>query len=216
VKDWLWTAAASWAAVALAHFFGSWLATWLWLLGLFLMGMLWVTALWATTTAIVVARRRGAVAAVGTGLVAALIATTIVLTDWTGAFARSWFWLHRGEFVAAEQLARSGALGPPETWDYYGVELPFGLRALSVDGHISEIGRAGGAPVLFVPAYMGIPDDAYGFVHLVGAVEAGTSTATAIRSSRASRWGTGGGGPTRVLDPAPTHARRVPGSCDDE
>lgn len=106
-------------------------------------------------------------------IVAGDIATTIVFTDWTGAFARSWFWLHRGEFVAAEQLTRSGALGAPETWDYYGVELPFGLRALSVDGHISEIGRAGGAPVLFVPAYMGIPDDAYGFVHLVGAVEGG-------------------------------------------
>lgn len=192
-----WVAVAAWVGVAIGHLFWSWLVTWLWLFALLVVGVLWVTALWASTAAVVgVARRRGKRTAVAAGLAAAIVATAVVLVDWTDAFARGWFRVHRGEFATAAHLARSGALGPPGEWEYYGVELPIGLRVLSVDGRISTIGTAGGAPVLFVPAYEGIPDDAYGFVHVVGPVDGGVSTATETRSCRASRWETGGGGPT--------------------
>jgi hypothetical protein len=38
--------------------------------------------------------------------------------------AAVWYKEHRGEFVAVAKLARSGALGDPSGWDYYGPRLP--------------------------------------------------------------------------------------------
>jgi hypothetical protein len=169
---WGWAVATliAWAAVALARLFSSWLVTTLWLLGALFLLVLFVLAVAVTCLAtVVIARRTGAARAVSTALAGGLLAVTVVVGDWNGAYARFWFTLNRPQFVAAADLARSGGLGAPAEWDYYGPQLPAPLNVLSVTGQISVIGEAAGQPILFLPAYVGIPDDAYGFVHISGA-----------------------------------------------
>jgi hypothetical protein len=169
---WGWVVATliAWAAVALARLFSGWLVTKLWLVGVLFFLVLFIIAAVVTCLAtVVIARRTGAARAVSIGLAGGLLAVTVVFGDWHSAYARFWFTLNRPQFVAAADLARSGALGVPAEWDYYGPQLPAPLNVLSVDGRISVIGEAAGQPVLFMPAYLGIPDDAYGFVHISGA-----------------------------------------------
>jgi hypothetical protein len=162
----------SWLLVAITQFFRGWLITKLWLLALPVLALAFIAALWLSgMVAVRLARRRGALTGTCIGLVSAGLAVSVIVVDWTSVFAVVWFNLNRADFIVAEQLVRSGALGAPETWAYYGADLPFPLSLLSVSGKIATIGVAGGEPALFIPAYMGIPDDAYGFVHLRGPVE---------------------------------------------
>jgi hypothetical protein len=82
--------------------------------------------------------------------------------------AVAWYREHRGELVAVAQLARSGALGDPAGWEYYGPRLPKRYDHLSVNGRIAAIlGPANEPPVLFLATVMGIPDDAIGVGHFV-------------------------------------------------
>jgi hypothetical protein len=119
-------------------------------------------------TVIVLARHAGALAATIGIVVTIALAVTMMRTDWSGVYAHVWFATHESQFVTAQQLARSGAFGPIESWDYYGAALPTSLHGLSVNGRIAAIGTAAGEPVLFVPAYIDIPDDTFGFAHLTG------------------------------------------------
>lgn len=155
--------------VLLFHYFLPWLLTWWWLLAPVLLAALWLLLVAAVATVLVGAVRRGRWwrAALVAALAAALVGTVIVV-DWRATFARSWFALHHDGFAEAASLARAGTL--PDLGSYYGAELPGSLGWLSVDGRISVNGETAAGPVLFVPAYEGIPDDAFGFVHLLGPV----------------------------------------------
>ena len=90
----------------------------------------------------------------------------IALADWTSAFAHGWFALHRDRFVQTATLVDTGGLGPVSEWPYYGPELPVSLRPLSATGEVAAIGVVGERAVLFLPAYVGIPDGAVGFARI--------------------------------------------------
>lgn len=166
---WLALTVLAWLGLVAVSFFGMWLATWLWLLILFVWALAGTLVL-ATSTGLLVhlARRRRYVGAGVTA--AALVAATVgvVVVEWDTTFARAWFALHHDDFGAAERTARAGGLGTFANWSYYGPALPPELAHLSVDGHIARIGESGGEPVLFVPEWIGIPDGAAGFAHFAG------------------------------------------------
>jgi hypothetical protein len=105
--------------------------------------------------------------------------------------AAAWYKEHRGDLVAVAQLARSGALGDPSGWDYYGPRLPKRYAYLSATGRIAAIpeseylwvngrnvanpGAANQPPVLFLATAVGIPDDAIGLAHLVSLPKRGAT-----------------------------------------
>jgi hypothetical protein len=104
------------------------------------------------------------VSAVAAGLTAVLLMET-----WIEVYPRAWFWVYRASFVEAETLARNGGL-PGDLDEYYGSELPGSLGVISVTGNISTTGpvestSCASQRILFVPAWVGIPDGAIGFVH---------------------------------------------------
>lgn len=171
---WLVLTVLAWSGLVAVLFFGLWLATWLWLGVLFVWALAGTVVLVTSTGMLVhLARRRrhGAVAAALAVLVAAGVGVGVV--EWDAAFARGWFALHRAAFVAVGEQARAGAFGPVGDWGYYGPELPAGLADLSVNGAVARIGESSGEPVLFVPAWIGIPDGAVGFAQFAGEPEPG-------------------------------------------
>lgn len=130
--------------------------------------------------------RLGLVMLVTSGLLIGVAACTDSL--WTGLpvsaeDAAAFYKEHRGDLVAVAQLARSGALGDPSGWDYYGPRLPKQYDYLSVTGriaaipesgylwpsgkHVADPRRAHEPPVLFLATAAGIPDDAIGLAHFV-------------------------------------------------
>ncbi len=62
-------------------------------------------------------------------------------------------------------MARRGDFGAALR-DYYGAPLPSDLAHVSVNGKVAVIGGCGDDGALFVPTWIGIPDDAVGYVHL--------------------------------------------------
>ncbi|MFC7482422.1 hypothetical protein ACFQX7_23765 [Luedemannella flava] len=104
------------------------------------------------------------VAAVG------LLASTIQFTNWSVFEPRSYYWSHRWAFAAVADGVRGGTIGASDA--YYGEPLPWPLRDLSTDGRAAAIGRHDGRPVVFLPAYLGIPDDAAGYVFHEGTLPA--------------------------------------------
>lgn len=60
-----------------------------------------------------------------------------------------------------------GELGRPGD-EYYGQQLPRYLADLCTNGRAATVGRQDGRPVVFLPQFMGIPDDAVGFVYFDG------------------------------------------------
>ncbi|MEU1432435.1 hypothetical protein ABZ412_35750 [Nocardia sp. NPDC005746] len=84
--------------------------------------------------------------------------------------ANAWtrFWVERPAFAAIAAMEL-----PDGKIDYYGAELPPHLCLVSANCRVAVIGTSGGQPVLFVPDYIGIPDDALGYGHFVGTPEPG-------------------------------------------
>ncbi|MFE3024437.1 hypothetical protein [Nocardia tengchongensis] len=84
--------------------------------------------------------------------------------------ANAWtrFWVERPAFAAIAAMEL-----PDGKIDSYGVELPPHLCLVSANCRVAVIGTSGGQPVLFVPDYIGIPDDALGYGHFVGTPEPG-------------------------------------------
>ncbi|TWF78198.1 hypothetical protein FHX44_114117 [Pseudonocardia hierapolitana] len=169
-----WTAAgaalAAWSGAVLALLFRPWIVHHLFLLGLVLIGSVLVAAIGATAMLVLLlVRRYGSPLAVAMVPVVVAAAMLCFAVDWNVAFARFWFTTHRAEFVAAAELAESGGLGTPGGWDYYGVELPPGLRSISVTGRMAptalESSRQLDGSVLLVPAYLGFRDGGGGFAH---------------------------------------------------
>jgi hypothetical protein len=163
-----------WCALAGTYFFRMWLLEKLWILAVVPLGTAWLGAITASVIAVFVLARRGSeLVAIGVAVVSVVLAVGVLVTDWRHVYAHVWFATHEAEFTTAQQMARSGELGSPELWKFSDVELPPELRTLSVNGKIDAIGTAGGEPVLFLPAYIEIPDDSCGFAHLNGPPETG-------------------------------------------
>jgi hypothetical protein len=140
-------ALAAWSGAVLALLFRPWIVHHLFLLGLVLIGSVLAGAIGATAMLVLLlVRRYGRPLAVAMLPVVVAAAMLCFAVDWNVAFARFWFTTHRAEFVAAAELAESGALGTPGGWDYYGVELPPGLRSISVTGRMAPTAwRAAGS-----------------------------------------------------------------------
>jgi energy-coupling factor transporter transmembrane protein EcfT len=124
---------------------------------------LWLAA--ATLTVVAIGGFRGStvvrvVTAVG------LLAATIQFNNWSVFEPRSYYWSHRWAFAAVADGVHNGTIGASDA--YYGELLPRPLRDLSTDGRAAAIGRPNGRPIVFLPEYLGIPDDAAGYVFYEG------------------------------------------------
>lgn len=143
----LWSGLVSW----LTAFWWYWSRTSLWFMDIVvgpLMAMLYLFGVVAVAVALIRGRHWVAAAIVVPALV---VVTVFVNSVW--AFApRAWFALHRQLFETALETDP----GP----EYYGNELPWHLRFLSVHGRVSD--QAGSR---FFPQWIGIPDDAGGYLY---------------------------------------------------
>jgi hypothetical protein len=105
------------------------------------------------------------------GLVASIIAAGALIgliapyRPRTAEDAAFWFAERRERFAEVVHLARSGQIDAVES-AYYGGELPAELADLSENGKVASVGSCDGEPVLFLPQWIGIPDDAIGYVHM--------------------------------------------------
>ena len=91
-----------------------------------------------------------------------LLAATIQFNNWSVFEPPSYYRSHRWGFAAVADGARDGTIGASDA--YHGKPLPRPLRDLSTDGRAAVIGQHDGRPVVFLPEYLGIPDDAAGYV----------------------------------------------------
>jgi energy-coupling factor transporter transmembrane protein EcfT len=128
---------------------------------------LWLTA--ATLTVVAIAGFKGSTVVRGVAA-AGLLAATIQFNNWSVFEPRSYYWSHRWAFAAVADGVRDGTIGTSDA--YYGEPLPRPLRDLSTTGQASVIGRYSGRPVVFLPQFLGIPDDAAGYVFYEGVLPA--------------------------------------------
>ncbi|PSK62641.1 hypothetical protein B0E53_05450 [Micromonospora sp. MH33] len=85
-------------------------------------------------------------------------------TNW-GLFHPASYWVtHRWAFDEVADGVRQGQIGTSR--DYYGKLLPRHLRDLSTNGRAAVVGSQDGKPAVFLPQWVGIPDDAGGYVYL--------------------------------------------------
>lgn len=101
----------------------------------------------------------------------------VALSGWTSSWTmldpRSNFFVHQYRFaMLAEVLDRGDFRG---THEYYGDPLPISLASLSLNGRVSIRGTCKGQPVYFVPRWVGMPDDAGGYLYFPGLPEPGES-----------------------------------------
>lgn len=102
-----------------------------------------------------------ALCAIGPTLILALV----WFANWSVFEPRSYFQLHRPGFTAIAQMVDNSGFPSPRT--YYGQRLPAHLSDLATDGRASVVGQSSnGVPAVFVPQFLGIPDDAVGYVYL--------------------------------------------------
>ncbi|WP_067714099.1 hypothetical protein [Nocardia yamanashiensis] len=93
----------------------------------------------------------------------AFLATHLEASAWTR------FWLERPAFAAIAHME----VPPYGQGDYYGTDLPAQLCFVSAMCKVAVIGTSAGHPVRFVPDYVGIPDDAFGYGHFIGKPDPG-------------------------------------------
>ena len=92
-------------------------------------------------------------------------------TNWGVFHPSSYYATHRYAFAAVAAGVRDGSVGSTE--DYYGRALPWYQRDLSTLGTAAVVGKQDGRPVVFLPQWLGIPDDAVGYVFIDGVPEQG-------------------------------------------
>lgn len=107
------------------------------------------------------------------GAALVLLAPLVWFNNWSAFHPQSYYELHRPGFDAVAALVDSGEVGTSQR--YYGEKLPRHLADLSTDGRASVVGHTPrGTPVVFLPQYLGIPDDAIGFAYIGDDVPDGT------------------------------------------
>lgn len=110
-------------------------------------------------------RRVGATLSVLTPLIGGLV--FVYFTNWSLLEPHSYYVTHRWSFAQVAGLVRQGELDG-SGGQYYGQQLPRYLADLSTNGRAATVGRQDGKPVVFLPQFMGIPDDAVGFAYFDG------------------------------------------------
>jgi hypothetical protein len=95
-----------------------------------------------------------------------LTVACVHFTNWGVVHPSSYYTTHRYAFEAVAAGVREGTVGASE--QYYGAPLPWYLRDLSSIGTAAQIGEQDGQPVVFLPQWIGIPDDAAGYVFFNG------------------------------------------------
>src|SRR5918995_6652606 len=88
-------------------------------------------------------------------------------TNWSVLEPRSYYQFHRWGFGQVAELVEEGELGAVGD-EYYGQRLPRYLADLSTNGRAATVARQDGKPVVFLAQFMGIPDDAVGYVYFDG------------------------------------------------
>jgi energy-coupling factor transporter transmembrane protein EcfT len=129
-------------------------------------------AIWLVAAALTVVAIRGFKGSTVVRVVTAigLLVAVVEFNNWSVFEPRSYYWSHRWAFAAVADGVRHGTIGVSDA--YYGEPLPRPLRDLSTNSRASTIARYNGHPVVFLPEYLGIPDDAAGYVFFEGAVPA--------------------------------------------
>jgi hypothetical protein len=97
-----------------------------------------------------------------------LLVLTVCFNNWSVFEPNSYYTLHKLAFDAVADGVRHGTIGATD--DYYGDLLPLHLRDLSTDGRASVIDHQDGRPIVFLPEFLGIPDDAAGYVFYDGVI----------------------------------------------
>ncbi|MFI2651004.1 hypothetical protein [Micromonospora fulviviridis] len=123
-------------------------------------------AVWLSAIALTVrlAYRTPARRATALTTAALLLVTCAWFTNW-GLFHPASYWItHRWAFNAVADGVREGRIGTSR--GYYGEFLPLHLRDLSTNGRAAVVGSQDDKPVVFLPQWVGIPDDAGGYVYL--------------------------------------------------
>ncbi|MEU4477629.1 hypothetical protein AB0F68_06080 [Micromonospora sp. NPDC023966] len=121
----------------------------------------WFIAI-ALTVRLAYRARAGRPAALATA--AFLLVACGWFTNW-GPFHPASYWAtHRWAFNAVADGVRQGQIGTSR--DYYGELLPLQLRDLSTSGRAAVVGGQDGKPAVLLPQWVGIPDDAGGYVYL--------------------------------------------------
>ncbi|MEU0561256.1 hypothetical protein [Dactylosporangium sp. NPDC006015] len=124
--------------------------------------VLWLVAGWLTLRLTFRARRSLLRTVVALGLAV----SCAHFTNWSLFHPVSYYVTHKYAFDAVAAQVREGAIGSSD--DYYGSDLPLYLRDLSTTGKAAVIGRRDGRPVVFLPQFLGIPDDAAGYAFFDG------------------------------------------------
>jgi hypothetical protein len=126
---------------------------------------IWTAAVGVTIYVARMVRRIGAILAVIAALIGGLAFG--YFTNWSALEPRSYYEVHRWGFAEVADLVQRGELGTTGD-DYYGQRLPRYLADLSTNGRAATVAFQDGKPVVFLAQYMGIPDDAIGFVYFDG------------------------------------------------
>ncbi|MEV4167219.1 hypothetical protein [Nonomuraea dietziae] len=146
------------------------LVTALWLLAPLVEGVAYLVALAVYVPVMTVLVRRRGVAACAAGLVLTIagLAAPVTLQFTPELRVPLRFHLERFAFTQVAELAREGKLPAERLHSYLGAELPSHLCFVSANCRVSALGTSGGRPVLFLPDWLGIPDDALGYAHFTG------------------------------------------------
>lgn len=158
---------AAWLLVAVLHLFGVRIAN-LWLFGLLVNWLGWLTAIVVTVLAVLVVWRGGGRRRVALLLVPGLLAPAAIVTvDWTSAYVHGFHRLNRADFAAAAALADKVTARYD---DRYGQLLPKELQHLSTGGRAVRLGTGAdnGPTAVFLPVWIGTPDGAAGYGYLPG------------------------------------------------
>ncbi|WP_157239364.1 hypothetical protein [Catenuloplanes japonicus] len=156
----------AWAAVAAVEYFHLPLAN-LWIFVLAVYAGVYLLAAVVTVWAAIHAWRTldGPMWSAAVLAVAIAAAAAIQLVDWLPVYVHGNYRLNRAAFAAVAALSADGSLTSD---DYYGAPLPWNLKYLAYAGNAATIGAVddSGRTALFLAVWVGIPDDAIGYVYL--------------------------------------------------
>ena len=128
----------------------------LWILDLLVLPTMAILAVVGTVMVVLGAVRTGRHSRKAAAAMGALVAAVAVLTVTIG----SWFYLSPKAWFTTHRVLYEKALKADPGDDYYGASLPFYLSFLTSTGNVS-----GRGDVRFFPQWLGIPDDAGGYLH---------------------------------------------------